>query len=199
MARPRAFDSDETLRTVMHVFRRQGYAATSVSDLTAATGLSTSSLYGGFGDKAALFRAALDAYVVEVVEARLDAHAGPEARLEDLEQLLLGLFELPYADGHGCLVVNTATELGSQHPVAGAGVRRGLGLVEERFRAVLTRELGHDRDAAGLMLLYEGLLGLMRAGLETPEHAEAIRTHLRTLTTRRDHRRDTHTTHEEQP
>lgn len=186
MARPRAFDEQQTLQVLMHLFRRQGYAATSVSDLTAATGLSTSSLYGSFGDKAGIFRAALDAYVKEVVQARLDAHAGPGARLEDLRELYLGLFELPYADGFGCLVVNTGSELGVRHPVAGDGVRRGLGLVEQRLRDVLGRELGDDRDAPLLMLLYEGLLGLMRAGLETPEHAEAVRTTFRTLIARRD-------------
>ena len=41
----------------------RGYAATSVDDLTAATGLGKGSLYGAFGDKHSLYLRALDDYI----------------------------------------------------------------------------------------------------------------------------------------
>ncbi len=170
------------------LFRRQGYTATSVADLEAATGLRPSSLYRAFEDKAGLFAAALERYVTAFVSPRLDRHAGPGAALEDLEQLLLSLFELPLADGHGCLVTNTATELRAEGP--GRGARVGMDLVARHVREVLVRELATtaradvETEVAALGLLYQGLLVLSRAGLLTDAHRDAVRatfTRLRTL------------------
>lgn len=62
MGRPQEFDTSEALRAAMTLFWRQGYEATSMADLLAATGLSKSSLYATFGGKRELFLAALDAY-----------------------------------------------------------------------------------------------------------------------------------------
>ena len=64
----------------MHAFRREGYAHISVAELESATGLRTSSLYHAFGDKAGLFRRALDHYVSTLVEPRLILYAGPGPR-----------------------------------------------------------------------------------------------------------------------
>ena len=55
MARPREFDEEQALLAAMQVFWRKGYDGTSIPDLLEATGLSRSSLYETFGDKAALF------------------------------------------------------------------------------------------------------------------------------------------------
>lgn len=46
----------------MRLFWERGYAATSVADLVEAIGINTPSLYAAFGDKKALFRAAVDRY-----------------------------------------------------------------------------------------------------------------------------------------
>ncbi len=177
MARPRTFDEDQVLTAAMHAFRRQGFTRTSVLDLESATGLRTSSLYAAFGDKTGLFRRALDHYVTTVVRARLDEFAGPAAGLDDLEQLYLTLFAWPLDDGHGCLVVNSAAEFGGDESVPGESVRTGLDLVGERVGAVLRRELGrqHAATTARLVLLYQGLLLLSRAGRLTPAHRAAIR------------------------
>ena len=46
----------------MHLFWRQGYEATSVSDLTRAMGINPPSLYAAFGDKEQLYLEALGRY-----------------------------------------------------------------------------------------------------------------------------------------
>ena len=46
----------------MHVFWEHGYEAASISDLTAAMGISPPSLYTAFGDKAQLFLEAIERY-----------------------------------------------------------------------------------------------------------------------------------------
>jgi AcrR family transcriptional regulator len=60
--RPRSFDRDRALERAMHVFWRQGYEATSVSDLTRAMGVNPPSLYAAFGDKERLYLEALGRY-----------------------------------------------------------------------------------------------------------------------------------------
>jgi TetR/AcrR family transcriptional repressor of nem operon len=190
MARPRAFDEQEVLTAAMHAFRREGYRQISVAGLEAATGLRTSSLYLAFGDKAGLFRRALDHYVASVIVPRLSSYAGPEATLDDLEQLFSTLFEPPYDDGYGCLVVNSAAEFGSTDSIAREGVRRGLGLVHQHVEDVLRRELGvsaTEAKAARLMLLYQGLLVHSRAGLLTPSHRDAIQHEFDTLRREKEH------------
>ena len=54
MARPRTFDEADVVEAARDQFWNRGYAATSVDDLTAATGLGKGSLYGAFGDKHSL-------------------------------------------------------------------------------------------------------------------------------------------------
>jgi TetR/AcrR family transcriptional repressor of nem operon len=62
MARQREFNKEEVLEQAMMVFWVQGYEATSVRDLQAATGISSSSMYEAFGDKRRLFLATLARY-----------------------------------------------------------------------------------------------------------------------------------------
>src|ERR1700759_659012 len=86
MARPREFDEAQALAAAREQFWRDGYAATSVNDLVAATGLSKSSLYGAVEDKHALFVKVYDDYCHEAVDdpcARLDGpDEGALARIE---------------------------------------------------------------------------------------------------------------------
>jgi TetR/AcrR family transcriptional regulator, copper-responsive repressor len=53
--RPRAFEAETALTHAMDAFWKDGFAATSLDDLSAATGLNRPSLYGAFGDKRALY------------------------------------------------------------------------------------------------------------------------------------------------
>ena len=60
--RPRSFCVEETLDRAMTVFWRHGYEGASMSDLTAAMGINSPSLYACFGSKEGLFRAVLQRY-----------------------------------------------------------------------------------------------------------------------------------------
>jgi TetR/AcrR family transcriptional regulator, copper-responsive repressor len=60
--RPRSFDREAALERAMELFWRQGYETTSISDLTAAMGITPPSLYAAFGDKERLFLEAVERY-----------------------------------------------------------------------------------------------------------------------------------------
>jgi len=88
--RPRSFDRDAALERAMQVFWRQGYEATSVSDLTRAMGINPPSLYAAFGDKEQLYLAALERYeqerresVVRILEEAPSARQAIERLLEE--------------------------------------------------------------------------------------------------------------------
>jgi AcrR family transcriptional regulator len=61
--RPRSFDREAALDAAMQVFWDKGYEGASISDLTAAMGVSPPSLYAAFGDKETLFLEAADRYM----------------------------------------------------------------------------------------------------------------------------------------
>jgi TetR/AcrR family transcriptional regulator, transcriptional repressor for nem operon len=62
MPRPKEFDRDQVLDLATDFFWKRGYEATSIGDLVVALGIGRQSLYDTFGDKHALYLAALDRY-----------------------------------------------------------------------------------------------------------------------------------------
>lgn len=112
MARPREFDEDNVLDAALECFWSCGYAATSVKDLVAKTGITAASLYNAYGDKRGLFRTALDRYVEGSVAARM-------RRCKELPpREAIGAFfdeilsrSLNDREHKGCMLVNSALEL----------------------------------------------------------------------------------------
>lgn len=80
--RPRTFDRNAALRRAMDVFWAKGYEGASISDLAAAMGINSPSLYAAYGSKEALFLEATDLYSrVEGADIWLALEEVPTARL----------------------------------------------------------------------------------------------------------------------
>ena len=60
--RPRQYDPERALAKAADVFWKRGYAATSLDDLVAATGMNRPSLYAAFGDKRDIYLKTLARY-----------------------------------------------------------------------------------------------------------------------------------------
>ena len=111
MARPREFDRDTALQDAIKVFWAKGFAATSTEDLLEAMHIGRQSLYNAFGDKKALYVAALDAYQRDCVAGHIARLDGPASPLDGIHDLLAGL--VPEDDrlrALGCMGVGSACE-----------------------------------------------------------------------------------------
>jgi TetR/AcrR family transcriptional regulator, transcriptional repressor for nem operon len=110
--RPRSFDSGRALVAARDVFHAEGLSGTTYQRLEQATGLKTQSLVYAFGDKQALFRAALRSYIDEQVGEieRVLREPGGVAGV----RLALDRWVAQADDrGRGCLLVNSTGEIGA--------------------------------------------------------------------------------------
>jgi TetR/AcrR family transcriptional regulator, copper-responsive repressor len=159
--RPLSFDRDTALDRAMHVFWERGYEAASISDLTAAMGITPPSLYTAFGDKERLFLEALERYGKGpggFGQRALDEE--PTAR-GAIERLLEEAAVELTANCHplGCMMVMAATNcsVAAEHIQTALVKRRALGVanIQARIqRGIADGELPAATDAAALASFY---------------------------------------------
>ena len=109
--RPRAVEAETALLQAMDVFWSDGFAATSLDDVSAATGLNRPSLYGAFGDKRALYLKAYDQYRKRMNEQFAPMFVAREPLRTKLTRILTAALDL-YLSGpngpRGCFTVLSA-------------------------------------------------------------------------------------------
>lgn len=114
MGRRREFDEGEVLRVVEERFWRDGYRATSMQDIAAATGVNPGSLFKCFGSKRDLYLAALNRYGEEDSPRAALLRSFDEPLLKALRSFYDGVIARVEGNGPpGCLVSNHVSELTS--------------------------------------------------------------------------------------
>jgi AcrR family transcriptional regulator len=159
--RPRAYDPEAALRQVTDAFWRTGYSATSLDELSAATGMNRPSLYAAFGDKHALYLEALAGYWRLSLAATREALAGDgplDEALMRAYEAALSIYFSGEGNPRGCFVIGTAVT----EAVEDSDIRKSLADgfrtmdadFEARFRIALEKgELKSDADPTGLAIL----------------------------------------------
>ena len=107
--RPRAFDLDRALDAALSVFWERGYEGASLADLTEAMRINKPSLYAAFGDKADLFRKAVDRYMSK--QGLLWEQALQEPTARRAVERILAMVADSLTSGQnprGCLLVQSA-------------------------------------------------------------------------------------------
>jgi TetR/AcrR family transcriptional regulator, copper-responsive repressor len=164
--RPRAYEPDVALGKALDLFRTSGFSATSLDDLSAATGMNRPSLYGAFGDKRELYLAALRRYW------QLSRVAMDEALAYDrpLREALRRLYRKALAsyfggkDGaRGCFAIGTATTEALRDAKIRALLAEGFQMIDDAFAARIrfAREHGDlpkRADPAALAMLASATL-----------------------------------------
>lgn len=167
MARPKEFDQSAALDRAMDTFWQRGYDGTAVQHLCSAMDLNPGSLYGAFGDKRALFLAALDRYMETVSTLAIGCIGSAPSGMAGLRaffgELIAGM-----TGGKrkwGCLVTNSAAELSLRDPEVAEKVRRHFARVTAVFAGALARaqaagelaEHAGPESAPYLVCLLQGL------------------------------------------
>ncbi len=181
--RPRAFDLDAAVDRALELFWRQGYAATTVTDLTAAIGINPPSLYKAFGSKQELFERVVQRYAElndRVVQVAL---AGPDVE-SIVRQFLTGVIESATEPGcpAGCLTIQGGTACrDGEHEITDllAALRRATqDALEHRFEQ-LSAEGGLRADqSASALARYVATVG---QGLAVQAGGGATRAELMTV------------------
>tara|TARA_R110002110_G_scaffold205066_7_gene416976 strand:+ start:100762 stop:101355 length:594 start_codon:yes stop_codon:yes gene_type:complete len=150
--RPRKFNSDEALANALMVFWTNGFAGTSLDQLAEAMQMKRPSIYNAFGDKQALYRAALSAF-----RERLDRGIQALAREKSLEKGLQRFFTEAldvYTSGGqplGCLIFCTAPAEAIAHPELGMDVLAASNATDKALKRIFddaqkTGQLGDHID-----------------------------------------------------
>jgi TetR/AcrR family transcriptional repressor of nem operon len=179
MGRQRAFDDAKALDAAIECFWQRGYGATSVRDLAAAMGIGGASLYNAFSDKRSLFVQALARYLDGTMRervARLEASLPPKSAIQ---AFFTEIVERSLDDKarRGCLLVNSALEIGPHDGELGAEIAARLGELEAFFRRSLlaaqaSGAVPRERNPDDLARLLLGvLLGVRVLARAKPERA----------------------------
>ena len=169
MARPQQYNREKVIDQAMHLFWRQGYQATPVSDLVQVTGMRPGSLYGAFGNKEGLLLAAMESYTRQVELLLADVFTSHPSAREGVTAFLESLVN-EASDGklsNGCLLVNTLLEMAGNNRGICTEVDRLLRRVENCFEAVFLRaqeqgDLPEDADCSGLATFLMGSVWSLR-------------------------------------
>ena len=121
--RPRQYDPDRALADAADTFWNNGYAATSLDDLAAATGMNRPSLYAAFGDKSDLYLKTLQRY-----RDQIRALAVEMLTDDPTLRVLLGRFYDKALDiylagderARGCYIITTAATQATLDPAVRA-------------------------------------------------------------------------------
>ncbi len=115
MARTKEYDRDDVLDKAIGLFWRQGYKASSVTDIVHATGLNTASMYKEFGDKDGLFEETLEHYRRHIIGPRTQILID-EPNINGVEVFLESVVTgAASGEYKGCLMMN---HLAQQHSVS---------------------------------------------------------------------------------
>jgi AcrR family transcriptional regulator len=145
--RPRAFEPETALGQAMDVFWSDGFAATSLDDVSAATGLNRPSLYGAFGDKRALYLKAYNQYRKRSNEQFQPMFAAREPLRAKLRRILNAALDL-YLSGpngpRGCFTVLSAASDAIADPALHSLVGEAIDSTDRAFGRLFA-----DARAAG--------------------------------------------------
>jgi AcrR family transcriptional regulator len=156
--RPRAYEPSVALGKALDLFRTQGFAATSLDDLSEATGMNRPSLYGAFGDKRELYIKSYRRYREEARAAMAGIFREEMPLRQRLERIFASALNI-YLSGdtgpRGCFTVVTAASEAVADPEIRAMVLDGLTELDKAFANCFRRarekgELPESADPAAL-------------------------------------------------
>lgn len=154
MGRTKQFDPARTLDVAVDAFWENGFDGAGVAEICRSMGINPASLYGTYGDKRALFLAALDRYVETVSAEATDRMGRNPSGLAAIRDYFAHLIEA-IVDGKrrwGCLITNSVIELARREPTIAAKIDLHFARLETAFGSALARARAGGELAPGVGL-----------------------------------------------
>ncbi len=151
------------------VFNTKGFAGTSLSDMTDATGLTKGSIYGNFENKDEVALAAFDfnfGTVVNYIRDKMQDRPDVIGKLLVYPETYRNFLKLPFLKA-GCPVLNTSTEADDTHPMLKEKAANALKFWKTSVEKILVKGMDNKEIKAGtnvaefatiLMSLIEGAI-----------------------------------------
>ncbi len=184
MSRPKAYNEAELLDQAMEAFWTRGYDRTSIQDLVGQTGVNRASLYGAYPDKRTLFIAGIRRYLDLVVEDNVRRLHTVEPAGEAVRQFFLKLVEAPVERmRRGCLLTNSAVEIGMEDEEVAALIRGAFDRVEQAICDRLEEAQRANQLAEGvkpralarhLVAVLQGIRVMARVGVDRDVMRQAV-------------------------
>ncbi|GGA98664.1 TetR/AcrR family transcriptional regulator [Puia dinghuensis] len=155
------------------IFNTKGYAATSLSDMTDATGLTKGSIYGNFADKDEVALACFDhnhKHVREMIRQEMDKRSSYRDKLRVYVDVYGGTRKLSFVPG-GCPILNTAIEAADTHPALKTKAAEAIVLWKERLMQLIEAGKANkefkaatdaEQAALSIIALLEGMIMIRR-------------------------------------
>ncbi|MEP1034487.1 TetR/AcrR family transcriptional regulator [Ekhidna sp.] len=173
MARNPELTKQLIIDKALPIFNTKGYAAASISDITAATGITKGAIYGNFKNKDEVATAAFE-LGVEIVTSEIrkrvkKVHTAPE-KLKAIVEFYQEYIKKPPIPG-GCPVLNSSIEADDSLPFLRSRVIRSIALLKDSImkmvnRGILEGQIKRDVDAEEFANFFystiEGVISLSR-------------------------------------
>lgn len=175
--RKRSFDRDIALDKAMRLFWNNGFAATSIANLSSELGINTPSLYAAFGNKEQLFKEVIEHYIALYTEPCY-RHITEPSDAHFIEKLRACFYELieKFSDAEtplGCLLVKSVNESDSvAFPAEATQYIKQFGYKTQQLVVALIESEGVVTESASAQIQADYLLSVLygvssqvRAGL----------------------------------
>lgn len=133
------------IETVAPIFNRNGYEGTSMSDITAATGLTKGAIYGNFENKEQLALAAFKYNIKRLlseVESHIDKGNTPLEKLFMLTDFYRNYYDFSKEIG-GCPILNVGVDSNNQNPLLAEKVKQ----VIDRLQVYIENLINEGKEA----------------------------------------------------
>lgn len=142
MARKKAYREDLVIEKAMNLFWRNGYEGTSMQMLEKEMGINKFSIYSSFGSKNGVFLESIACYkkqLYTLVNELKATQKGVAGIKEYFYNFIAFTKETEY--GKGCLVTNTANEIG---PDADQGIKDALASFTGEIKTIFASIIAQD-------------------------------------------------------
>lgn len=129
------------IKTIAPVFNRKGFAATSLNDITSATGLTKGAVYGNFDNKENLYHhcfAHLSQQIVSRLEYRVSLGNTSLEKLLQFAEFYKEYYEFTAPFG-GCPLINFGTDSTGQYPIMHDQVINVIGQIQTLLAEIIER------------------------------------------------------------